>query len=724
MFSSSFAASGRIFYSAPSPLFHVASADDGQPLGPPLNKVIVDINGDGYDDAIYHLFTQGQLRGPAGVPSPIVILLGDRNGGVYNGTSEIIAGPPPKALWVKNFVVEDFNRDGRLDIFACNTGPEYPQNDVSQWPGEQNQLFLSASDGKLHDVTATHLPQIKDYSHGCAAADVDGDGDIDIWVNNHGAGTGGRIEAYLMLNDGTGRFTIVAQAGPGLFAPHVGFNGRLPEGLYGGTITNFADVDNDGDADLIMWSGPQNFVLINDGTGRFSISAPGVLPPLPFGGKAVLDYSVAGDLNLDGYIDFIAAVLPWGSGEPGRYFQVLINNGNGTFSDQTAARLPGQLETFRNGGNPPFLFLSDLDGDGYLDFLAKFSADNYTGNTFPTQEDWKTEFYRNDGKGFFTPLPERDYFNIHPQFLPLDVDGDGITDFVNPIWFFSEPTLLGQTWTSLIKAIRIPTKAVDLDADGDGKADIAVYRSGTWFVRLTSNGGVTTAGWGGVPQDVPVPRDYDGDGKTDASVYRNGTWFIQRSLGGHATVSWGGAATDLPVPADYDGDGKADIAVYRDGAWAILRSSDGGITSVGWGGLAADEPVPADYDGDGKADVAIYRNGTWFIIRSSDGGVTIRGWGGLPQDIPVPGDYDGDGKTDIAVYRDGTWFIIQSSDGGVIARGWGGLPQDIPVPADYDGDGKADVAVYRNGMWFIIRSSDGGFTATGWGGLAQDIPLN
>ena len=31
-----------------------------------------------------------------------------------------------------------------------------------------------------------------------------------------GPGTGGRVDPYLMLNDGTGRFTIVAQAGPGI----------------------------------------------------------------------------------------------------------------------------------------------------------------------------------------------------------------------------------------------------------------------------------------------------------------------------------------------------------------------------------------------------------------------------------------------------------------------------------------------------------------------------
>jgi hypothetical protein len=492
----------------------------------------------------------------------------------------------------------------------------------------------------------------------------------------------------------------------------------------------FADIDNDGDADLILWrvkffngtNETRMVVLINDGTGRFSISAPNVLPFPPFGGEGAVEMAVAEDLNLDGYVDFILALIPPFEAGEGRYYQVLINNGDGTFSDQTAARLPGQLEIIRDGRNPPFLFLADLDGDGHKDILAKFYADNYTGNTFPTQDMWKTEFYRNDGKGFFTPLPEQDYLNVHPLFLPIDVDGDGITDFVNPIWFFP-----GQPGASLgfIKAIRLPIKPVDFDADGDGKADIAVYRSGTWFIRKTSNGEVTTSGLGGLAQDVPVPRDYDGDGKTDVAVYRNGEWFIQRSsVGDHITVNWGGAPKDMPVPADYDGDGKTDIAVYRDGAWVILRSSDGGTTSLGWGGLAGDEPVPADYDGDGKADVAVYRDGTWFILRSSDGGVTVTNWGGLSQDVPVPADYDGDGKTDIAVYRSGSWFILRSSDGGVTATGFGGLAQDVPVPADYDGDGKTDMAVYRNGTWFILRSSDGGVTTTGFGGLPQDIPLN
>ena len=74
-----------------------------------------------------------------------------------------------------------------------------------------------------------------------------------------------------------------------------------------------------------------------------------------------------------------------------------------------------------------------------------------------------------------------------------------------------------------------------------------------------------------------MPADYDGDGKADVAGYRSGAWFIVNSSGGTQVVGWGGAAQDIPVPADYDGDGKADIAIYRSGAWFIIRSSDGGV---------------------------------------------------------------------------------------------------------------------------------------------------
>jgi hypothetical protein len=263
----------------------------------------------------------------------------------------------------------------------------------------------------------------------------------------------------------------------------------------------------------------------------------------------------------------------------------------------------------------------------------------------------------------------------------------------------------------------VPKAPADFDADG--KTDIAIYRSGDWYILRSSDGLVMLLGWG-IAQDIPVAADYDGDGKTDIAVYRDGDWFIVRSSDSLVMLVGWGIAQDIPVPADYDGDGKADIAVYRDGNWFILRSSDGGVRTVGWG-IAQDIPVPADYDGDGKTDIAVHRDGAWFIHRSSDGGVTSVGWG-IAQDMPVPRDYDGDGKADIAVYRNGDWFIRRSSDGGVTIVSWG-IAQDIPVPADYDGDGKVDIAVYRVGTWYILRSSDGVQIAVGWGAIG-DIPVN
>jgi hypothetical protein len=89
-----------------------------------------------------------------------------------------------------------------------------------------------------------------------------------------------------------------------------------------------------------------------------------------------------------------------------------------------------------------------------------------------------------------------------------------------------------------------------------------------------------------------VPADYDGDRKADLAVYRDGTWFILRSSDGEVRATgWGGLPQDIPVPADYDGDGKADIAVYRDGVWFILRSSDGDGRAIPWGGAPQDIPL-------------------------------------------------------------------------------------------------------------------------------------
>ena len=284
-----------------------------------------------------------------------------------------------------------------------------------------------------------------------------------------------------------------------------------------------------------------------------------------------------------------------------------------------------------------------------------------------------------------------------------------------------------------VRAARPPRN----DFDGDGRADIAVWRPlvGVWYITNSSGVTARTTKWGGTGE-VPTPADYDGDGKADTATWTpaTGVWLISSSLDGTFRTPGWGTTGDIPVPADYDGDGRADIAVWRpdSGAWFIINSRDGSVTAKGWGsGELGDIPVPADYDGDRRTDLAVWRPsaGAWFIISSRDGSVTARGWGsGDLGDIPVPADYDGDGRADLAVWRpdSGAWFVINSAGGAVTARGWG-TQDDVPVPADYDGDGRTDLAVWRPsaGAWFVINSLNNSVTAKGWGsGDLGDVPVS
>ena len=281
-------------------------------------------------------------------------------------------------------------------------------------------------------------------------------------------------------------------------------------------------------------------------------------------------------------------------------------------------------------------------------------------------------------------------------------------------------TKLGSSQVTLVRYLN--QNRTRFDFDGDGKADISVFRpvERVWYIQNSSNNSHNIQQFG-LSDDQITPADYDGDGKTDIAVYRpsTGTWYWLNSSDSSFSVVKFGIAGDMPVPADFDGDGKADLVVFRpsEGVWYRLNSSNNQFSAVNFG-LSEDKPIVGDYDGDGISDIAVWRpsSGVWYRLNSSDNSFAAFGFG-LPEDKPTAADYDGDGKTDVAVFRPstGVWYYLRSSNGSFNSIAFG-LSEDKPTAADYDGDGKADIAVFRpsTGIWYFLRSTQG-FSAQAFG---------
>ena len=122
----------------------------------------------------------------------------------------------------------DVDGDGRLDVFLCGLD-------------SLNAMYRNLGDWRFTNVTARALPGVSwlnpssgsNDSTGAAFADVDGDGDPDLLVNQLGGGT------RLWLNEGKGRFEEATDA--------AGLRSRS-----GATSMALADVDGDGDLDLYV----------------------------------------------------------------------------------------------------------------------------------------------------------------------------------------------------------------------------------------------------------------------------------------------------------------------------------------------------------------------------------------------------------------------------------------------------------------------------------------
>lgn len=224
---------------------------------------------------------------------------------------------------------------------------------------------------------------------------------------------------------------------------------------------------------------------------------------------------------------------------------------------------------------------------------------------------------------------------------------------------------------------------------------IGYHRSNVFTRRLGPAGGYLSIAHG-LSSDKAVTGDWNGDGKSEIGVWRSGTFY----LAGVPAFAFGPTnSSSMPVAGDWDGDGKDQVGVFLYGTF-YLRGANGSPDQTFAYGATQDRALAGDWDGDGRDDVGVYQwSGTFYLRGPGGGGFTF----GTGSGTPVAGDWDGDGKDDVGVFDAGT-FSLRGN-----ARWPGrsfqfGTETDEAVAGDWLGAG-ADGVGTVNGNVFNLKVS-------------------
>jgi hypothetical protein len=261
-----------------------------------------DIDGDGADDIVV-VHYDGQIWVDWGSTSGIVLNhVANATGNPFQG---VVAGFP---------ILADFNNDGALDLAVKTFG------NIS--------VFLNNGVGSFG--AEIKFPTVGE-PRSIAAADLDGDGNLDIVAVGE-AGSGGIAIHY---GDGVGGFLGTVIGG-----------GHVPSGNV-----QLVDINNDGTLDIVTgnWTGNILFYL-NDGNRSYT---PVALPVTEGGLNKVF---IAADLDGDGDVDLVTA----GSGSSS--IQIWFNDGTGNF--------PVAPDSYTVGANPIAAVLGDFNEDGIADIAT------------------------------------------------------------------------------------------------------------------------------------------------------------------------------------------------------------------------------------------------------------------------------------------------------------------------------------------------------------------
>ena len=375
---------------------------------------VADVNGDGLDDIF--------IGGAKGQPGKLLM---QRPDGRFVSTNE--------KLFAADAVSEDLGAvffdadgDGHPDLYVVSGGNEFsPQS-----PALQDRLYLNDGRGNFRKAVG-NLP-VEDVSGSrVAAADYDGDGDVDLFV-------GGRVvpwhygadpRSMLLQNDGHGHFTDVTKR----LAPELEHVGMVTDAVWG-------DVDGDGRLDLVVvgeWM--PITVFHNAGGGRLvRVQTPGLEHSEGWWNRIV-----AGDFTGHGRVDFIVGNLGLNTrlqasdAEPVTMY-VKDFGGNGV-TDQI-------VSVYNRGTSYPLAMRDELIRalpylktryPRYEDYARQtvtdiFSSADLQGAVLKQARTFATALARNNGDGSFTLVPLPREAQLAPVYgiTAGDVDGDGKTDLL------------------------------------------------------------------------------------------------------------------------------------------------------------------------------------------------------------------------------------------------------------------------------------------------------
>lgn len=521
----------------------------------------------------------------------------------------------------REMIAADFNGDGIQDIFLADHGYDAPP-----FPGHTNTLLLGKAGGG-YDNASWRLPKLPDFTHSADAADVDGDGDIDLYVGNYAMD--GK-SPYFLINNGSASFTQSA----------AGLPSQVLNGTHTYSTSLFVDADADGDKDLFLGGdGVSSNVFMNDGNGGFAIASAEILAGRFGIENSIAVDSISFDFNRDGRADVLAVGTH--STYQGASLQVLLSGGTNGLVDGTKGYFDSQPETT---GWMKFTHFVDLNNDGSLDMVGETSGGEQG-----------LIAYLNDGTNRFYQMRNDSLIEYGSGAMEvMDVDKDGRKELVlirsNDGSFNIQIVKLEATKGNVIGTKDADTIFGDGDAgkiDGAGGADFLAggrgndtLIGGSGSDKLIGGSGADTASYAtakiAVGASLLRPSSNTGDAKGDvySSIERLiGSSFSDKLEGnGGANHLFGGEGNDLldgGTGADRITGGSGNDTYVIDNAADVVTEVAGGGTdlvqsSINWTMAANVERVTLT----GAASIYALGNALSNVMTGNTGNNTLSGGAG------------------------------------------------------------------------------------------------